>query len=1646
MDQSRKRRLNTRKTGLSQTKFVRTEEPEDVSVIKDVPDNTGSDRHFSNVTIRASSPQSDSASQEQHAACVQKPEDDTERTLIITCDKEQGGTRTLGRRKGLRRKRDVVSEVDAQQNEAEDEIQPEVEIDRELDRELENKSRQHNLTSANVRSIIHEVITNEHVVAMMKAAISETEPIPVFEPKMTRSKLKEVVEKGVVIPAWNISPIKKPTEVKRGPQFVDIPLEEEDSSDEEYRPDEEEEDETAEETLLESDFENSSSPRCSRVTLHRSLSEHEEDRASSSSLNLRRSRHLTVAVTPMGPPPPPPTPSRAPPDCSFLEKLHAVDEELAFGPECIESYQSLSGANGEESLISFRTRSKRPLRDVPLGRLEAELRAPDITPDMYEFGSAPEDREWTQWLQGLMSSDMENEEEGDDEDDPEYNFLAEIDEPDVEDYRNDKAVRITKKEVNDLMEELFDAFQDDLGGQEEEGHEEEEEKEEEESLLQEPHGILENIQYEDPLADVLKQRYRTVREQLAAVRKRKALLESKGVSVPHPCPQRPSSPITSMTLNTAQKLQLQQQTQQHVQLLTQVNMLCSSVKGLETEASTSRQFLLELQMFAQRGDQSCDPVEHSFSSIFKACNLQDAISLLEELDQSPKGDPTVSSPCFPGCQFPAHLAWLMATRPVFLYPELLPIIQLRPSRFKGPFTSAEDCLVVLGHKHLRSTPHPLQMTCRYLLAARSYVSLKSHIRDACHKPFPNVIKTYFVMGKCPPMPLACKTVSPSDQRPSVEREKRLMPDWLSKNLKRIYELVRLFNQPSGNSQTTSPAEEATESPGSRAHFSLSPGMRYPLSLPEDLVQTLESSHSGSCKKKKNKTAKSTKPLKPPPSAEKLEVFLNQLPTLLPKTITAPSQSLSNLSHLTNPCLSGNGATNGPLERAIIVPNVPNVPQMGRNPGGAVITLPTAPVAPKLRSSRIVPVKNAVETPMGTSGSPLRAQVGATQRDVIITLPAALAPELNPCPSGHVTVNQTTQLVSSNVDPRGSNLVITLQPPPVPNTLICPTTVMKTSIANAPSAKDQRCGTLLKVIPRDSGGPAQVHQKPLNQFLLLPPGYVFAGSNVGHQIARQDQTSKGSTALNSTEIKLRKQRKTSDVFDTTDGPQEGPPQMASVHDASIECLQETAAAEEELNNDDGGLIENEVEECGEKDPRELFLTLSESSGSPTHSIDEEDADMEMVLGGREKLEERKAKERLTVEEEEETAGDVSDVLFVPEHQKTIEKFSRLATKMRSEKEGSSDDRKSNHQPAGVHRTHTAKSPLVLYNNVPDDDPYRDAKDVAFAQAYLEKVYEVLQMVPGKVDEFLCVLSEFEKDPESRTSLELLARLKPVLSDWPELLRDFAAFLHPDQARQCGLLAEQQAFERSRRFLRQLECTFGEQSDLYRKVVHILQGGPSQDLPGFKEMKAQITSLLQNHTDLLEEFWEFFKQLYPQVQDEDHADNVETSQGLEGNHPCQENRTVLSDKNVEPVKTAIKPRRKRDKHIQMAETKKNKAKKNSVAAESKTEAAEPSVDTQESSFNATGSSVCAENISCTPTGKKVVLWTREADRVILTTCQQRGAKPATFHAIAAQLGNKTASEVLERFQDLIKLFHKSSKLHHTSQSDTKIQSGTIEDEPD
>lgn len=80
-------------------------------------------------------------------------------------ENEQGCTRQSAKAKGgVKRKREARETGSRQEEdeEEEDELQPEVEIDPELDRELESKSRQHNLTSANVRSIIHVSVDDSY--------------------------------------------------------------------------------------------------------------------------------------------------------------------------------------------------------------------------------------------------------------------------------------------------------------------------------------------------------------------------------------------------------------------------------------------------------------------------------------------------------------------------------------------------------------------------------------------------------------------------------------------------------------------------------------------------------------------------------------------------------------------------------------------------------------------------------------------------------------------------------------------------------------------------------------------------------------------------------------------------------------------------------------------------------------------------------------------------------------------------------------------------------------------------------------------------------------------------------------------------------------------------------------------------------------------------------------------------------------------------------------------------------------------------------------------------------------------------------------------------------------------------------------------
>uniref|UniRef100_A0A8C0PJX4 GON-4-like protein n=1 Tax=Canis lupus familiaris TaxID=9615 RepID=A0A8C0PJX4_CANLF len=697
-------------------------------------------------------------------------EDETEDGGLFIPMEEQSGEeseRRRRKRKGSKRKRDARGPEGGT-------CTCDLKLDDALDRTLEDGAKQHNLTAVNVRNILHEVITNEHVVAMMKAAISETEDMPMFEPKMTRSKLKEVVEKGVVIPTWNISPIKKANEIKP-PQFVDIHLEEDDSSDEEYQPDDEEEDETAEESLLESDVESTaSSPRGAKKSRLRQSSEMTETDEEGSMLSEAEKvpapavRHISAEVVPMGPPPPPkPKQTR---DSTFMEKLHAVDEELASSPICMDSFQPM-----DDSLIAFRTRSKMPLKDVPLGQLEAELRAPDITPDMYDPNTA-DDEDWKVWLGGLMNDDVGNEDEADDDDDPEYNFLEDLDEPDTEDFRTDRAVRITKKEVNELMEELFETFQDEMGlsNVEDDGPEEEERVAEPRPSFNTPQAL----RFEEPLANLLNEQHRTVKEQLEQLKMKK----SSGRQQQEVEKVKPQSEKVhqTLTLDPAQRGRLQQQMQQ---------------PNLSSEASTTRIFLKELGTFAQSSVALHHQSSPGFQTLFQPCNLLGAMQLVEDfnthisvIDWSPRKTVKKTADEFP-C-LPKQVAWILATSKVFMYPELLPVCSLKAKNPQDKifFTKAEDNLLALGLKHFEGTKFPKLLISKYLLTCKTAHQLTVRIKNLNMNRAPdNIIKFYKKTKQLPVLMKCCEEIQPHQWKPPVEREEHRLPFWLQASLPSIQE-------------------------------------------------------------------------------------------------------------------------------------------------------------------------------------------------------------------------------------------------------------------------------------------------------------------------------------------------------------------------------------------------------------------------------------------------------------------------------------------------------------------------------------------------------------------------------------------------------------------------------------------------------------------------------------------------------------------------------------------------------------------------------------------------------------------------------------------------------------------------------------------
>ncbi|XP_032701038.1 GON-4-like protein isoform X5 [Lontra canadensis] len=1503
-------------------------------------------------------------------------------------------------------------------------------LDAALDRTLEDGAKQHNLTAVNVRNILHEVITNEHVVAMMKAAISETEDMPMFEPKMTRSKLKEVVEKGVVIPTWNISPIKKANEIKvnleEPPQFVDIQLEEDDSSDEEYQPDDEEEDETAEESLLESDVESTaSSPRGAKKSRLRPSSEMTETDEEAGVLSEAEKvsapavRHISAEVVPMGPPPPPkPKQSR---DSTFMEKLHAVDEELASGPVCMDSFQPM-----DDSLIAFRTRSKMPLKDVPLGQLEAELRAPDITPDMYDPNTA-DDEDWKVWLGGLMNDDVGNEDEADDDDDPEYNFLEDLDEPDTEDFRTDRAVRITKKEVNELMEELFETFQDELGlsNVEDDGPEEEERAADPRPSFNTPQAL----RFEEPLANLLNEQHRTVKEQLEQLKLRKA----SGRQVPEvERAQPPAEKVRqTLTLDPAQRGRLQQQMQQHVQLLTQIHLLASSNPNLSSEASTTRIFLKELGTFAQSSVALHQSIP-GFQTSFQPCNLLGAVQLVEDVsahvsvDWSPRKAVKKTADEFP-C-LPKQVAWTLATSKVFMYPELLPVCSLKAKNPQDKifFTKAEDNLLALGLKHFEGTKFPKLLISKYLLTCKTAHQLTVRIKNLNMNRAPdNIIKFYKKTRQLPVLLKCCEEIQPHQWKPPVEREEHRLPFWLKASLPSIQEeLWRRADGARGAGNVTGTAEGSSEpdlGKGSSEPGSESP---YPLLLPKGVVLKLKP--VANCFSRRAWRQKRPSVLKP--------LLIRPSPSLQPSSTAGKTPARSTPSEA--PLSKMVVRIPHVLQPATVLQTVPGVPPLGvrasegfESPAALPPTPPEARTSFPLSEPQTLLSSAPVPKVMLPSLAPSKfrkpcAKPRASKRKgakaslcleptsllhpvpVIFTVPAttvkvvSLGSGCNVIQPVNAAVAQTPQTIpittllvnpTSFPCPLNQPLVASSIPPlivssssvslPVPSTpedkapvnvdIGCPMAEGKNAFQGLePKLEPQELSPLCApVFPKEEHSPGppaadrvSQEERPENRACGWALGKAEGGRQALEPLSpgelqemvktEPQDPGEGDSSGSSGQDTCEDIREHSVALDTGfPGEEPSRPRELSSQPAlqqeeerrePVRATSASREARDEGDSRDGSRgSPKTASSCADPEgvrgsPPGKSEDLAGASGQTRATPAGPEAGGEK--DGPEDEEEEDFDDLTQDEEDEMSSASEESVLSVPELQETMEKLTWLASERRAGQEGESEEDNSQEEnsepeeeeeeeaegmeslqkedemtdeavgdpaekppatsasPGTAPEVEASSAPpgergraagkgrgsqrvrskrgsraraskdtsklLLLYDeDILERDPLREQKDLAFAQAYLTRVREALQHVPGKYEDFLQVIHEFESGTQRQTAVGLYRSLQVLLQDWPQLLRDFAAFLLPEQALACGLFEEQQAFEKSRKFLRQLEICFAENPSHHQKIIKVLQSCADCLPQEITELKTQMWQLLKGHDHLQEEFSVFFDHLRP-----------------------------------------------------------------------------------------------------------------------------------------------------------------------------------------
>ncbi|OXU20302.1 hypothetical protein TSAR_000632 [Trichomalopsis sarcophagae] len=577
------------------------------------------------------------------------------------------------------------------------------EMEEEIERQLDAKAAKSNLTATNVKNILKHVISHEHVRAMVNKRLTKGDDDIVFEPKLTRAKAKELALAQPDIP-WPMTPVKTTT------SEVQVLIQEEfpeDSSDEEYQPDQDppSDDDKDVDNSVGSDMD--SQPRTPATPCELSAS-------------------MERAITP---------------DVQY-------DQEGVF-----KVPQNIPHVPTEEESIGHRTRSKLCLSETPLEQIEQAFIPPDITTDMYDWDWEPED-EYINFLKELYTQPIPKEINIDDdpEADPEYNILEDEDIELLdkeEELREDKAVKITKKELKTLIAEL-DEFADQFAKQ----HEQEQQRQQ---LLQQQ------------------------QQQQHKISKKKRTPDSSFVSMETSFPGNPmvellpvlAEPELPEIVNPHQRYLISVQLSQHVQLMAQQFIMTYKHPMLHKHSQICKDNLGSLRTLGAH-----------IGSEFIAQNLADAFQLVSDWELK-FTDETFSKEYAEFLdaeieqekiffktkrkyknQFHPELIKLMVDSKALMHPQLLPTVFPNSTSIhdKLKYLSSEEHLIAIGLEqfipYMKSLNKRFNKDChifadavkeiqKYLLPTKDVKGMIMHIKRRKIAKIKNPIKHYYITGSAP---------------------------------------------------------------------------------------------------------------------------------------------------------------------------------------------------------------------------------------------------------------------------------------------------------------------------------------------------------------------------------------------------------------------------------------------------------------------------------------------------------------------------------------------------------------------------------------------------------------------------------------------------------------------------------------------------------------------------------------------------------------------------------------------------------------------------------------------------------------------------------------------------------------------------------